>query len=1218
RTLVMLEILSRRFFLKLNLSDHRKDLVRGLPRLKFEKDHLCSACQLVPVPVNTAGTPSYTTIDQDAPSPSHSPSSSALQSPSLQQSITAESTIMEDNLLAPVDNDPFVNMFASDPSSKASSSGDWIYKVKLDEYGDVMKNKARLVANGYRQEERSDFEESFAPVARIEAIRICIANAASKNMTIYQMDVKTTFLNGELKVEVYVIQREGFVDPDHPTHVYCLKKALYDLKQAPRVSYDTLSRFLLDKKFSKGAVDPTLFTRKTCKHILLVQIYVDDIIFASIDPKACIFINQSKFALEILKKFGIDSCDPVDTPMVDRLKLNEDPLGIPVDQTRFCSMVGSLMYLTASRPDLVFDDFGIQKTAMALTVYADGDHVGCHDTQRKDECIAISGCCAQILWMRAFTTSALVLTIYIQQFRNTLTYKAKTGAYIVLLDETHFVLDANLLRDALEIMPIDQAHQFVSPSSGDAIMDFVNQLGYTEEEFVQAIQTFLTNKENLVSPTKKGRKDKPHIIPYFRFTKLIICHLGRIHDIHQRSTSPFHLAEEDLRFGNLKFVPKGEVDEHDRKVAAEKEGNKKTTSAKQPKSKPFSEKSSKLAPALIPKTTKERPSKASTTKPPKPKLAKEKSTKTTSPQKAGKGEGDKDDMEHAIQMSLESFQAQSQPHVGGVAIQEPVAVATRPLPVVEGKGKAFVTKEQAAHSLLALHTPKRRSTMDQFIFQRRTPAIEASSTGPSAQAQNDTSANIVHDSPSPADAEIGAASEKTNSGDQGQARSDPGRTPESRPLPEQVVMDEDQSRPDPGESCRALSRLDPEPTHDEFMAYLYPKSSAWKKSDTQDAPPSLSKQQSGPYAEQPRPEWLKPIPDEERPATPEPDWVIPTSHIPEFMEECHKMLTDQIYWANREGDQVRIDICKPLPLSGPPGHVTIQTQFIFNHDLDYLRYGSKGSGQDLSISKMKVARYLDFGHELLVPEQMWINEVCTYNISSSYGISYWWFNHQNLYIDRHIADSIRKVVRTHMRILSVVSIKAYSRYGSDYLKEITQRRADYQEYTIAEKDFKNLHPNKRMLSTAVKLWICNLMIQQWVEDFQFDIESYQKQMNLTKLKWDTKGFDDGTLSNTMEALDYRVKEYKVNRLNLDSRPEGSFKTWNALLVVEYEILTTDSFRGPNEHSGQSSQDLKVQVKMEMEIPRSNEVYFITACSYSADTSKELMKVQVYALKLPQL
>nr|GEV15695.1 hypothetical protein [Tanacetum cinerariifolium] len=230
-----------------------------------------------------------------------------------------------------------------------------------------------------------------------------------------RMDVQTAFLNGELKEEVYVSQPEGFVDPDHPTHVYRLKKALYGLKQAPRAWYDTLSSFLLDNNFSNGTVDLTLFTRKTSKHILLVQIYVYDIIIASTDPKDCdifsnemsskfqmcmmgqmsfflrlqvsqspggIFINQSKFALEILKKFridscdsvdtpmvdrlkldedlsgilkfGMDSCDSVDTPMVDRLKLDEDLSGILVDQTRFRSMVGSLMYLIASRPDLVF------------------------------------------------------------------------------------------------------------------------------------------------------------------------------------------------------------------------------------------------------------------------------------------------------------------------------------------------------------------------------------------------------------------------------------------------------------------------------------------------------------------------------------------------------------------------------------------------------------------------------------------------------------------------------------------------------------------------------------------------------------------------------------------------------------------------------------------------------------------------------------------------
>nr|GEW19167.1 hypothetical protein [Tanacetum cinerariifolium] len=157
--------------------------------------------QTVQAPVNSAGTPSSTTFDKDAPSPSISPSSSALQSHSLHQGVAAEPNYMKDHTIAPVENNPFVNVFASEPHSKASSSGDisstespYMYKVKLDEYGDVLKNKARLVAKGYRQEEGIDFEESFAPVTRIDAIRIFITNAASRNMTIYQMDVKTAFL----------------------------------------------------------------------------------------------------------------------------------------------------------------------------------------------------------------------------------------------------------------------------------------------------------------------------------------------------------------------------------------------------------------------------------------------------------------------------------------------------------------------------------------------------------------------------------------------------------------------------------------------------------------------------------------------------------------------------------------------------------------------------------------------------------------------------------------------------------------------------------------------------------------------------------------------------------------------------------------------------------------------------------------------------------------
>ncbi|GJZ04654.1 retrovirus-related pol polyprotein from transposon TNT 1-94 [Tanacetum coccineum] len=304
----------------------------------------------------------------------------------------------------------------------------WIYKVKKDEFGGVLKNKARLVAQGFRQEEGINFNESFALVARIEAIRIFVANAAHKNMTIYQMDVKTAFLNGELKEDVYVSQLEGFVDQDNPSHVYKLKKALYGLKQAPHAWYDMLSSFFISQQFSKGAVDLILFTRHARNDILLVQIYVD-IIFASTNTAMCdefanqmtnkfkmsmmgqmsfflglqisqsprgIFINQSKYAFEIVKKYGLNSTDSVDTPMIENKKLDEDLQRKQVDATLYRGMIGSLMYLIASRPDLNYavclcaryqakpTEKHLQAdTDMSPTTYADADHAGYQDTRRS-------------------------------------------------------------------------------------------------------------------------------------------------------------------------------------------------------------------------------------------------------------------------------------------------------------------------------------------------------------------------------------------------------------------------------------------------------------------------------------------------------------------------------------------------------------------------------------------------------------------------------------------------------------------------------------------------------------------------------------------------------------------------------------------------------------------------------------------------------------------
>ncbi|GJV86036.1 retrovirus-related pol polyprotein from transposon TNT 1-94 [Tanacetum coccineum] len=280
----------------------------------------------------------------------------------------------------------------------------WIYKVKTDEFGGVLKNKARLVSQGFRQEKGIDFEESFALVSRIEAICIFVANAANKNMMIFQMDVKTAFLNGELKEEVYVSQPEGFVDQDNPSHVYNLKKSLYGLKQAPRA----------------------------CR--LLMSFFYGLQIFNS---PGGIFLNQSKYAFEIIKKYGLLTSDSVDTPMVENNKLDEDLQGTPVDATLYHGMIGALIYLTSSRPDLFYAVClcapyqakptekhlnavkrifrylkGIINMGLCYLKDTSDKLVGWSSKKKKSTAIssteaeysALSGCCAQILWMRSQLT----------------------------------------------------------------------------------------------------------------------------------------------------------------------------------------------------------------------------------------------------------------------------------------------------------------------------------------------------------------------------------------------------------------------------------------------------------------------------------------------------------------------------------------------------------------------------------------------------------------------------------------------------------------------------------------------------------------------------------------------------------------------------------------------------------------------------------------------
>ncbi|GJT93562.1 putative ribonuclease H-like domain-containing protein [Tanacetum coccineum] len=273
------------------------------------------------------------------------------------------------------------------PHGKHAIGTKWILKNKRDARGIVVRNKARLVAQGHRQEEGIDYDEVFAPVARIEAIRLFLAFASYMGFLVYQMDVKSAFLYGEIEEEVYVTQPKGFEDPYFPKHVYRVVKALYGLHQAPRAWYARLSAFLLQHNYRRGTIDKTLFIKKDSRDILLVQVYVDDIIFGSTNKAWCeefevlmkgefemsamgemnfflglqvkqlpdgIFISQDKYVKDMLTKFDMESVRTATTPYEaakTKLKDETDP---PVNVHLYRSMIGSLMYLTASRPDIMF------------------------------------------------------------------------------------------------------------------------------------------------------------------------------------------------------------------------------------------------------------------------------------------------------------------------------------------------------------------------------------------------------------------------------------------------------------------------------------------------------------------------------------------------------------------------------------------------------------------------------------------------------------------------------------------------------------------------------------------------------------------------------------------------------------------------------------------------------------------------------------------------
>nr|GEX39321.1 retrovirus-related Pol polyprotein from transposon TNT 1-94 [Tanacetum cinerariifolium] len=350
------------------------------------------------------------------------------------------------------------------PYGKRAIGTKWVFQNKKDERGIVIRNKARLVAQRNTQEEGIDYDKVFAPIARIKSIRLFLAYASLQYFMVYQMDVKSDFLYGKIAEVVYVYQPLGFKDLDFSDKVYKVEKTQYGLHQASRAWYETLSTYLLDNRFHKGNINKTLFTRRHKDDILLVQVYVDDIIFGSTKKELCnafekmmhekflmssvgeltfflglqvkqkqdiIFISQDKYVAEIIKKYGFLGVKNASTPMETQKPLLKDKDGKEVDVHMYRLMIGSLMYLTSSRPDIMFAvcaceryqvnlkvshryavkrifrylkgqlnlAFGIQDSPFDLVAYTNSDYAGASldnkSTIREAKYVATSSCCGQ-------------------------------------------------------------------------------------------------------------------------------------------------------------------------------------------------------------------------------------------------------------------------------------------------------------------------------------------------------------------------------------------------------------------------------------------------------------------------------------------------------------------------------------------------------------------------------------------------------------------------------------------------------------------------------------------------------------------------------------------------------------------------------------------------------------------------------------------------------
>nr|GEV42895.1 retrovirus-related Pol polyprotein from transposon TNT 1-94 [Tanacetum cinerariifolium] len=948
----------------------------------------------VQAPVNSASPPSSTTIDQDAPSPSISPSSSALQSHSLHQGVASESTFMEDNQVAFIDNNPFINVFAPEPSSDASSSGDWIYKVKLDEYGDVLKNKARLVAKGYQQEEEIDFQESFAPVARIEVIRIFIANASSKNMTIYQMDVKTTFLNGELKEKVYASQPEGFVDPDHPTHVYRLKKALYGLKQAPQACAIALCYNNVQHSRSKHIDIRHHFIRVQVENGVVEQYFVTtDYQLADIFTKALPRERKKKGSNGWSSYILYTMADVNVNAHVDQAPTMAPPTRSD-DQILPHIRWGVVNRTHIDYVERIWEEF----TQSIHTFIEDEKNLAQHTHKKKK---------ATLIVIPSIRFTKLII-YYLQRKHK---FHPRPDSLLHLPNEEPLLgyLKFSAKGTKREV--------FGMPILGNLITTYIQGKPYFEEypEKVAKHQRYLAsdNGSNPHSPASKPAKATKKSKPSLRSVDVFVDE---------------GIPEKEPIFDDEEADVQRELEESLKSVYDVPQGPLPPVVIMEPESGKYQ---------LLPETPKK--------KSPSDQFIFQRRTSTPS------GSSGHDEFSSLYaKLGLTDSEVEYEKDVPGIDAGVQDKGQAGPNPVRKMKIRLDQTLVMLQHLNLyqvllfmidqTLNTWTLRPQMSPLnhTLSKWKKEEPASSTGTLSSLQHlakelNFGDLFFNHKLSEADNENTTVETKAESIVFVTIQQD---TSLISAMTTSII--DLTSRPDSSNETNSYKTmmlyeaLEKSMNRDHTKELLKDLAEARKKKkksrDSPNTPPG-----SPPHQPPPPP----PLAAEYKPwTTTETRLGLSVSSTPKDLQMDDDMAPDaQAYSFNDEDirnayipkmnlRQDRHNVSKPLPLGGLPSQVTIQYDFFFNKDLKYLRYSRKGSRPVLSISKMKATYYLDVGLEQMAPDQMWIKEECKYDIAAI-------------------------AVRTHMRILSVVKIEVFSMYGCDYMKKIVLRRANLNEYIIA-------------------------------------------------------------------------------------------------------------------------------------------------------------------------